>query len=100
MLLSPSVFEGFGIPPIEAIHLKTPFLIAANDAHKEVWGNDGYYHTPWDVDDLRYRLKELLRSKTLSSEIVERCSERAKAFTPRAFAKRFDETLKKLMGNI
>lgn len=100
VLLSPSVFEGFGITPVEAIRLGTPFLISDLPVFKEVWGKNGYYHKQRNIDDFRTQLKRLVESKTLGAEIVARCTKRATEFTPKKFAARFDEVLELVQGNL
>jgi glycosyltransferase involved in cell wall biosynthesis len=39
----PSMYEGFGIPPLEAIYCNTPVAVSDIDTHREILGNYVYY---------------------------------------------------------
>lgn len=65
VLVSPSLYEGFGLPPLEALYLGTKVLISDIPVYKEVYGKlqrQGlpitFFHTE-DADDLCKKIKEL-----------------------------------------
>ena len=49
----PSIYEGFGIPPIEAMHCGCPVLAADIPVTREVCGDAALYFNPYDVDSIR-----------------------------------------------
>lgn len=58
--LWPSLYEGFGIPPLEAMSLGTPVLSSNTSAMPEVLGNAVRYFDPEDVPDITRCLQEFL----------------------------------------
>ena len=64
-LVFPSRYEGFGIPPIEAIALGTPTIVSDIEVLREIYGDCTSYLDP---DDPSVSLDELLKSKCAPSE--------------------------------
>ncbi|SKB51912.1 Glycosyltransferase involved in cell wall bisynthesis [Lachnospiraceae bacterium] len=48
----PSIFEGFGIPPLEALACGTPVAVSDIEVMHEVLGDVARYFDPYDVEDL------------------------------------------------
>jgi glycosyltransferase involved in cell wall biosynthesis len=57
----PSVYEGFGLPPLEAMACGCPVAVSDIPAHREVCGNRAIYFDPFNPEDLFGRLDLLLR---------------------------------------
>ena len=59
-LVSPSLYEGFGIPPLEAMSLGTPVILSDIPAYKEIYGNFPVtFFEAGNAEDLYDKLKEL-----------------------------------------
>ncbi len=56
--LWPSLYEGFGIPPLEAMALGTPVLSSSTSAMPDVLGNAAMYFDPNDTHDMLRCLRE------------------------------------------
>lgn len=89
VLVSPSVFEGWGITPIEAIYCGKPILLSDLEVFREVWGDNALYHKKDDVEDMREKLEMLLTDRRLQRRIVDTCRPLISEFTPRKFAERW-----------
>ena len=55
--VSPSLMEGFGLPPLEAMSFSCPLLLADNPAFREVCGDIAWYFKPSDVSLLTEKLE-------------------------------------------
>jgi glycosyltransferase involved in cell wall biosynthesis len=77
----PSVYEGFGLPPLEAMASGTPVLTGNRTSLPEVVGDAGLMVDPYDVDALADGLRTLLTDDALRERLRERGVERAKDFT-------------------
>ncbi|WP_017258973.1 glycosyltransferase family 4 protein [Pedobacter arcticus] len=67
----PSLFEGFGIPIIEALYSKTPVIITADGVFPEAGGPSSYYVDPNNIDELTHAIKDVLSNSELSSNMVK-----------------------------
>ena len=57
----PSVYEGFGLPPLEAMACGCPVAVSDIPAHREVFGKAAMYFDPFSPEDLSSKLKCLLQ---------------------------------------
>lgn len=70
LFVYPSLYEGFGFPPLEALLAGTPVVTSYNSALPEVVGEWATLIDPYDVGELALVLKELLRdTPTVPSEV-------------------------------
>lgn len=73
----PSIYEGFGIPPLEAQSCECPVLVSDIPPLREVIGDSGIYCNPYSVEDICEGMELLLKSsvlKTKGKENVNRFS--------------------------
>ena len=80
-LVQPSLCEGFGLPPLEAMAAGTPCLVSRIDPLVEVCGDAVTYCDPRDPADIARRLLELLQSQEARQQLRSRGRERARAFS-------------------
>jgi len=59
----PSLYEGFGIPPLEAMAHNCPVISSNTSSMPEVIGEAGKYFNPEDVDDMRSAIEEVVYSE-------------------------------------
>ena len=81
LLAYPSVYEGFGFPPLEAMAAGVPVVATSAGAVPEVVGDAGVLVPPGDVDALAAALTAVLDDSDLRRQLVERGRERAAGFT-------------------
>lgn len=70
LLVYPSLYEGFGLPPLEAMSLGTPALVAASPATLEVCGNAAIFFDPSDQADFVTRLKSAVEDEASRQEKI------------------------------
>lgn len=58
-LVYPSLYEGFGLPPLEAMQFKIPVLVARGPATTEICGDGAIYFDPRDEDSFVVGLKSI-----------------------------------------
>jgi glycosyltransferase involved in cell wall biosynthesis len=77
----PSKYEGFGIPPLEAMNYGCPVVCSDRASIPEVVGDAGVYFDPDDVEDLRAKLERVATSDELQADLRARGQARLTAFS-------------------
>lgn len=77
----PSLYEGFGLPPLEAMACGTPVVAANTSSLPEVIGEAGLLIPPTDVDALAGALARLLDDPALRADLIARGRQQAQRFT-------------------
>lgn len=80
LFIYPSLYEGFGIPPLEAMICGCPTIVANVASLPEVCGNASYYVNPYSIDDISRGMKELINNESLREELIEKGYERVSHF--------------------
>lgn len=70
LFIYPSVFEGFGIPIIEALYSKTPVIAATGSCLEEAGGKSSIYCNPYDVDAFATAIQEVISNNDLSNKMI------------------------------
>jgi glycosyltransferase involved in cell wall biosynthesis len=80
-LVYPSLYEGFGIPPLEAMSFNCPVICSNTSSIPEVVGDAGEYFDPYDIDSISDALEKVIFSTSRSEELVSRGQKRVKLFS-------------------
>lgn len=86
----PSFYEGFGMPPLEAMAAGTPVISSNATSLGEVVGDAGLLADPHDVTSLTDAMVAMLREPNLRADLIERGRERAQKFTWQEGARRLE----------
>lgn len=81
LFVFPSLYEGFGIPVIEAQKCGTPVLTSNTSALPEVGGDGAVYADPMNVAELAQKMETLLQSQTLQESLIAKGKENAARFS-------------------
>ena len=84
----PSLYEGFGLPPLEAMSLGTPVVTSNVSSLPEVLGEAAQFVNPEKVFDISRGICEVLLKDELRLQLVERGRERVKRFSWKASVQR------------
>ncbi len=80
-LLFPSLYEGFGIPPLEAMLLGCPVLSSNIEPAREVCGDAALYFHPENAQEMAQSVAHLFAKPEIRQDMIAKGYARAKAFS-------------------
>lgn len=95
----PSLYEGFGIPTLEAFNCSCPAIISNTSSLPEVGGEAVLYFDPENEEEMRSQIKRALEDKTLRSDLVKKGRERLKQFSWETIARQTVDCYKKVLNS-
>ncbi|MCM8819713.1 MAG: glycosyltransferase family 4 protein [Candidatus Omnitrophica bacterium] len=92
----PSLFEGFGIPPLEAMACGCPCVVSNVASLPEVCGDAAYYVNPYDVKDIADGIEKVLTDENLRDDLIKKGFENVKRFSWESSARKIIEIIDSL----
>ncbi|MHB1954948.1 MAG: glycosyltransferase family 4 protein, partial [Sulfobacillus sp.] len=80
-LVQLSLYEGFGLPVLEAMSFGTPVLVSQHGSLPEVVGDAGVIVEPWDVSAVAGAMEELMVNPAERARRSQLCRQRAAGFS-------------------
>ncbi len=81
LLVYPSLYEGFGLPPVEAMACGCPTVVSGVSSLPEVCKDASFYVNPHDFTDIARGIIAVLSSRYIRDELKEKGLKRAKDFS-------------------
>lgn len=81
MLVLPSFYEGFGLPPLEAMSCGCPTVVSNAASIPEVCGDASLYFDPENIDEMAKAIVQVARDEALRKILIQKGYERMKMFT-------------------
>ncbi len=81
LFVYPSLYEGFGIPPLEAMSLDCPVACSRSSSIPEVVGDAAALFEPTSIDDMRDTLESILDQPDDAARLVDRGRQRVGQFS-------------------
>lgn len=77
----PSFYEGFGLPPLEAMACGCPVITSNTSSLPEVCGDAAYYIDPWSRESIAEGIHRVITDENLRKHLIERGKERSRLFS-------------------
>ena len=98
LFVFPSLYEGFGLPPLEAMACGTPVITSNASSLPEVVGDAGLRIDPYDISGLKDAMNTVLRNSDLRMEMVKKGLNRSEQFTWKKCAVETMNMYKEVLG--
>jgi len=87
----PSLYEGFGLSPLEAMKCRTPVVSSDAACMPEILGEAALYFDPYSVEDIAAKIGDILRDDKLRGELIEEGAAQVQKYSWRRSANKFLE---------
>ena len=86
LFVYPSLFEGFGIPILEAIESGIPVITSTGSCFREAGGPASAYVDPSHAEELAYQIARISEDESLREDMIKKGREYARQFQPAKIA--------------
>lgn len=97
-MLFPSVYEGFGLPVLEAMALGTPVMTSNVASLPEIAAEAAILVDPYNIEAMAQAIKKLDHDEDLRSELAQRGIRRSEYFSADMYAQRLGALYKRILG--
>ena len=94
----PSLYEGFGLPVLEAMAMGVPVITSNTTSLPEVAGDAALLVDPRDAGEIARAMERLAGDDRLCAELVRKGYERARLFTPERYLQRLEQGYRQALG--
>lgn len=91
IFIFPSIYEGFGLPPLEAMSCGVPVVAAAATCLPEILGDAAAWFDPQSSESLASAIRRILYSSDIKNELIQKGYQKTKDYTQK---KNMQETVK------
>jgi glycosyltransferase involved in cell wall biosynthesis len=94
----PSLYEGFGLPPLEAMACGAPVVTSKISSLPEVVGDAALLVDPYNTEEIADAIARVLEDDTLRMDLIEKGHERARAFSWERSVTQIHDAYLKVLG--
>jgi glycosyltransferase involved in cell wall biosynthesis len=92
----PSLYEGFGLPILEAMQLGTAVITGTEGSNPEVAGDSAYLVDPYNVDAIAQSIRDMQNDDDMVQHYENAGKERATTFSPERYSERLNALYQRL----
>ncbi len=96
----PSFYEGFGLPPLEAMAMGTPVIASNSSCIPEVCGDAALYFDPYNPSAIAQQMQKIQEDELLRKELSEKGILQAKKYSWETAAKTLLETMERVESSL
>lgn len=96
----PSLYEGFGLPPLEAMAHQCAVISSNTSSMPEVIGEAGEFFDPKSIDDMAVAIERVVYSPSRTQDLIERGRKRLDLFSWERCADRTLDIYRSLVGHV
>lgn len=96
-LIFPSYYEGFGLPPLEAMSCRCPVISSNASSLPEVCDDAALYFNPNNVDDIVTAMQKIVEDKNIVKDLIHKGNENIKRFNRSLFDKNLKKEIDELI---
>ena len=98
LFVFPSLLEGFGLPPLEAVSLGCPVILSDIPILREIFGEAGFYFNPHSEEDLAKAILKVISEEEFKIGLLEKQKERLKMFDKDKIIDQYISLFERIIG--
>lgn len=98
LFVFPSLFEGFGLPPLEAVTLGRPVILSDIPILREIFGEAGLYFNPYSEEGLAKAILKVISDSEFKIGLLEKQKERLKMFDKNKIIDQYISLFERIVG--
>lgn len=99
LFVFPSFYEGFGLPPLEAMSCGCLTAVSNVTSIPEICGDSSIYFNPYDSDDIAMAINKGLTDENLKADLIKKGYKNSKKFNWSSSASKLNQIINKLKLN-
>lgn len=96
-LVFPSLYEGFGLPPLEAMSFGCPVITSHTSSLPKICGDAALYVDPYDVNDIRQRIEDLFNNPETRKKLSIAGKQRVQLYSMENYVKKIYEAYSRIL---
>ncbi len=100
LFVFPSLFEGFGLPPLEAVSLGCPVILSDIPVLREIFGEAGLYFDPYSADDLAENILKVILDRNFKEKLLHKQKDRLKIFDKEKIINKYIDLFDKIRFSV
>ena len=97
LFVYPSLYEGFGIPILEAYACHCPVALSNTSCFPEIAGEAAVYFDPYSVDSMAEAIEQVIYNASKRNELIHLGDKRLERYSWEEAAKKTEETYRKAL---
>jgi len=97
LFVFPSLFEGFGLPPLEAVALGCPVILSDIPVLEEIFENSALYFNPFSENDIADKILNVIHNSMIKQNLLTMQNERSKYFDKELIINQHMELFEKVL---
>ena len=94
LFIYPSLYEGFGLPPLEAMALGCPVILSDIPVFREIYGDAAHFVDPYDTGSIRDGILRVLKDELYRDQLIRRGKEKAHEYSFSRSAEKLAEIIR------
>ena len=94
----PSLYEGFGLPPLEAMAYGIPVIVSNIPVLKEICGDAAYFVDPFSSESIAQGVYKVLNDSSLRESLIKRGEKRINNFNPDKIINQYIKLYKEILN--